>query len=452
MTNPPEIATLLAPERFREIVVSSLVDGRILQTTTRGDAQPADLAVELLRTLDGGPVRKFVLAGVRDVWLLIQQAVVEPDCNADAPIRDGSEPLSEIISHFGALLNRAAPPELEALPYSLLEIVLRADVDRVLYGPLVRAALAYAHGEQRVPFWESQAASDLVPGWAFKALAQIDPEHPRLPQLLVLRWTKLLARQTSVDPVIITNEIASKRKDPAAFRRGLWRSIAPLARQMAQYDLFVAKWERVAMQAEEKITLTSDAATATTVHDKISAFLRARALPRVATTHLKHKHIFYGGGHATTQLRNMESSSIYVQYHSRGGQLIVQKAARIEPHIRATGLSASEVHLQFHSVHTEEGVGRRDVAQSASHEALLPIDSAPMHIRGARSVEMGNEPGEHAGKWCQTLQINSDIEDTLFQKITDIVLRRAEDALQQTYLDFTKRADEVTTIKSALDY
>ena len=263
MTNPPEIATLFAPERFREIVVSALVEGRILQTSLRGDAQPDDLAVELLRTIDAGPVRNSVLAGIRDVWLLIQEAVVQPDCDPDAQIREGSEPLSEIVSYFGSLLNRAAPRELEALPYSLLQIVLRAEIDPVLYDPLVRAALAYAyaHDEKHAPFWESQAADELVPEWAFKALIQIDAEHPRLARLLVLRWTKILAGQSKVDPVALTNDVASERKDPAGFRRELRRTVAPAAHAMGRYEWFVAKWNEIFARADERLDFSGDDTT-----------------------------------------------------------------------------------------------------------------------------------------------------------------------------------------------
>lgn len=109
MINTPGIATLLPPERLRESVVAALVDGRVLQTSVRGDAQPDDLAVQLLDTHRSGPVREAVLSGVRDVWILLQQAVVQPAVDPDAPIWVGAQPLSEVVSHFGALLNRAPP-------------------------------------------------------------------------------------------------------------------------------------------------------------------------------------------------------------------------------------------------------------------------------------------------------------------------------------------------------
>ena len=251
MTDTTNTDILLAPAQLREVVASALVEGRTFQRFARGDDQPEDLAVDLLRGHEIGPTRDAVLAGLRDVWLLLQEVLSQPDCNPDAPARKGSLPVSEIVGHFSALLNRAAPKELEALVYSLLEVVLRPETDRVLYGPLVRAALAYAHTERRAPFWESQAVDELVSGWAFKALAQINAEHPRILRLLVLLWTKALAQDTSVDPVLITNEVAAKRKDPAGFRQEVWKNVVAIAWASGHKELFAERWRQVTKQPAE---------------------------------------------------------------------------------------------------------------------------------------------------------------------------------------------------------
>ena len=245
MISPASAASLAAtlpPERLRSSVPLAILDGRILQPDARGDSQPEDLAAAILSGTPG-VARDAILAGCRDVCAELLLALAQSNPAPSALIPGHELPISEVIAHFGALINRTAPPELAPHTKSLLQLVLRPEIDRTLRGPLVRAALAYAHSESEVPFWEPLVASELIPVWAFKALVQINPRHPRIVSSLASLWIRWLQGKLQLNVSPLTRDLSRQQDNPAEFLTLVRSSVETAVHSSEHFPAFIAEWK-----------------------------------------------------------------------------------------------------------------------------------------------------------------------------------------------------------------
>ena len=245
MISPASAASLAAtlpPERLRSSVPLAILDGRILQPDARGDSQPEDLAAAILSGTPG-VARDAILAGCRDVCAELLLALAKSNPAPSALIPGHELPISEAIAHFGALINRTAPPELTPHIKSLLQLVLRPEIDRTLRGPLVRAALSYAHSESEVPFWEPLVASELIPVWAFKALVQINPRHLRIVSSLASLWIRWLQGKLKLNISSLTRDLSRQQDNPAEFVTLVRSSVETVVHSSEYFPAFIAEWK-----------------------------------------------------------------------------------------------------------------------------------------------------------------------------------------------------------------
>lgn len=270
------LASTLDPNRLRASVSLALLDGRILQPDSRGDAQPEDLAVAIISG-PPGTARDAVLAGCRDVCAELLLALAKSEPTPDAPIPGHELALRDALAHFGALVNRSAPQELAQHAKSLLQLVLQSEVDRTLRGPIVRAALAYAHSESEAPFWEPLVAGDLIPVWAFKALMQINPRHSRVVRALGSLWIRSLRGDLKLNLPLVARDVARQQSDPAKFLtqllRFVERTIGPSQHRAARQ----AKWNKLADLAAPLLCEPSVAA----VYDEMRKALEEAAAKKI---------------------------------------------------------------------------------------------------------------------------------------------------------------------------
>jgi hypothetical protein len=161
------------------------------------------------------------------------------------PIQEHRTPINEAVAHFGSLVNRSAAVELAPYSKSLLQLVLRPEVDRTLRGPIVRAALAYATSESEAPFWESLLPSALVPVWAFKALVKINPRHPRIVTALGNLWIRCLSENLNLNVSMLTSEVSKQQNVPSEFLKGVKWHVEKELQAPDQMAAFRAKWSEV---------------------------------------------------------------------------------------------------------------------------------------------------------------------------------------------------------------
>src|SRR5205823_4785262 len=130
-------------------------------------------------------------------------------------------------AHFGRLLELSQPAEFSHHVVSLRDLVLRDGIPVILRNPLVRAAVAYAHNEGAVRFWEDYLEGTMIPGQAFEALLQIDPHHPRVESALVSLWCRSLRGEIRLNTPLY--EFARLQSEPEVAIQRVLRKIVEAA-------------------------------------------------------------------------------------------------------------------------------------------------------------------------------------------------------------------------------
>jgi hypothetical protein len=193
-----DLVAHLSDEQLRASVSDAFLHGRFLATGLRGEDQPEDLYIALLLT----PRNTAVLQGCIDVFSTLAPALFAP-----TPIL--TEQQSDALYHLMALIGIVHPPALQGHTQGILQLVLKREIPKTIRNPVVRAALGYARTENDAKFWEPFIGENLIPGYAFKALLQIDPQARRIADHLVDLWQRKLRGELAIEVAPVTAD-ASK--------------------------------------------------------------------------------------------------------------------------------------------------------------------------------------------------------------------------------------------------
>ena len=200
----------LSDEQLRASVSDAFLRRRFLPTGMRGEDQPEDLYIALLSTPRDTPV----IEGCIDVFSALAPSLF-------APIPTLTGPQKDILYHLMALIGVVHPPALQGHTQGILQLVLRREIPKTIRNPVVRAALGYARTENDAKFWEPLVGQDLIPGYAFKALLQIDPRAQRITNHLVNLWQRKLHGELAIEVAPLTADARKARGDDENFVRSI---------------------------------------------------------------------------------------------------------------------------------------------------------------------------------------------------------------------------------------
>jgi hypothetical protein len=200
----------LSDEQLRASVSDAFLRRKFLPTGMRGEDQPEDLYIALLSTERSTPV----IEGCIDVFSALAPALFAPN-----PALTERE--SDALYHLMALIGVAQPPALQGHTQGILQLILKHEIPKTIRNPVVRAALGYARTENDAKFWEPLVGQDLIPGYAFKALLQIDPRSPRIANHLVDLWQRKLHGGLALEVAALTADASKSRGDDENFVRNV---------------------------------------------------------------------------------------------------------------------------------------------------------------------------------------------------------------------------------------
>lgn len=156
----------------------------------------------------------------------------------------------------------------------------------------------------------------------------------------------MLAEQTLVDPVPLTDEVANKRTHPRAFLQKLWTNLALKSINADQYNSLVDKWTKVKAGADTK-KLQDDASGL----EKIRRRMYARRLVKDNSPRIFYS--FYGGEQTVERLPNPDALGT-IKVKMRGISR-VEKRISIGGNVPETALPAAmRLFPQIHDTPTFE--------------------------------------------------------------------------------------------------